>query len=152
MKAFTQLTPREQFLLLGGGAVLLLAGLWLYVVQPMMAERTTQAERIARYLTVLQIASAADTGSPPVLRSPAQNTPLAPRITQSAETAGITLARLDPEGARLRVTVSAARFVDVVSWIATLEAGSGVRALSVELSRLTEPGQVSLRMTVEDAQ
>jgi general secretion pathway protein M len=76
---------------------------------------------------------------------------LAPRITQSAEGAGIPLARLDPEGTRLRITVAKAGYNDLIEWIAALEATQNVRVVSVEMSRATEPGQVSLRLLLEDA-
>ncbi|MFC6589488.1 type II secretion system protein GspM [Sulfitobacter pacificus] len=81
----------------------------------------------------------------------ADATPLAPRITQSAEAAGIPLARLDPEGAQLRVTVAKVGYAEASAWIASLEARDGVRVLAIEMSRLTEPGQITLRMTLEDA-
>jgi general secretion pathway protein M len=151
MTAFTKLTPREKILLLGGGVMLLVLGLWFYLWQPIAQERHAQRDRIARYLSVISIARAADDRGTVVARQPVNPTALAPRVTQSAEAAGITLARLDPEGARLRVTVAKAGFTDLTVWIAALEASSGMRALSVEMSRLTEPGQVSLRMTLEDA-
>ncbi len=150
MSFLAALTLRERLLLLGGGGVVLLLGLWLYVWQPVMAERALQADRIARYLSLINIADNAALTSA-VSPRPVRSTPLAPRITQSAETAGIAVARLDPDGPRLRVTVAKASFTDLVAWIAALEADTGVRALSVEMSRLTEPGQVSLRLTLEDA-
>lgn len=152
MTTFKNLTPREQILLLGGGAVLIVIGIWLYVWQPLTAERAQQADRIARYLTIIEIAETADNTQPraPVVASP--TTSLAPRVTQSAEAAGIQIARLDPDDPRLRLTVVKASFVEITSWIAMLEANDGIRAVAVEMSRQTEPGQVSVRMTVEDTQ
>ncbi|QUJ76780.1 type II secretion system protein M [Sulfitobacter albidus] len=152
MSALASLTPRERALVLGGAAVLLVLGTWVYVWQPIARAQDAQADRIARYLTLIELSrqngGAAARPAAPVL----PDTPLAQRLTQSGERAGITLARLDPEGPRLRVTVAEAAYADLIDWIATLEAQSGVRAISVEMSRLTAPGMVSLRMTVEDAQ
>lgn len=152
MSVLDKLNPRERMLLLGGGGLLLVLGLWLYGWQPVMAERVVQKDRIARYLSTIQIAQNAKTGAPIEARAPALATPIGPRVTQSASDAGIPLARLDPDGPRLRVTVAKAGFTELSAWIASLEATSGVRALSVEMDRLTEPGQVSLRLTLEDAQ
>jgi len=39
----------------------------------------------------------------------------------------------------------------LIEWIAALEATQNVRVVSVEMSRATEPGQVSLRLLLEDA-
>jgi general secretion pathway protein M len=152
MKAFQNLTLREQVMVSGGGAILLVLGLWFYVWQPVAAEQRLQSERIARYLSILDIARTAQDGAPRQAVAVVNRTPLAPRITQSAEAAGIPLSRLDPEGARLRVTVAKVGYAEATGWIADLEATSGVRALSIDMARLTEPAQVSLRMTLEDAQ
>ncbi|WP_232222862.1 type II secretion system protein GspM [Sulfitobacter guttiformis] len=147
-----KLNPRECVMVLGGGGVLVMLGLWLYVWQPLMVEREAQSARIAGYLSTLQIARAAASGAPVIAPVAASTTPIGPRVTQSAEEAGIPLARLDPDGERLRITVAKAGFAEVTSWIASLEASSGVRAVAVEMDRLTEPGQISLRLTLEDVQ
>ncbi|KIN74989.1 general secretion pathway protein M [Sulfitobacter noctilucae] len=151
MKVLASLTPRERVLILGGGTLLLVFAVWFYVWQPIAAAQNVQTERIARYLSVIDLAGQMGDPVTQVAATSAPDTPLAQRITRSGEAAGIALARLDPEGRRLRVTVAEAPYADLIGWIATLEAESGVRALSVEMSRLTGPGMVSLRMTVEDA-
>lgn len=152
MKAFYALTHREQLMLLGGAAVLIIAGLWLYVWQPLRAEQALQSDRISRYLTLLEIVQGTnDTAHTRITPAVDALTPLAPRITQSAKAADIAIARLDPEGDRLRLTVAKADFAVIIQWIASLEAAESIRAVSIEIARLTEPGQVSMRITVEDA-
>lgn len=151
MSILARLNPRERVLVLGGGALLIVLALWSYVWQPMMDQRGVQADRIARYLAVTQIAQNAKDSVPVAVRSPASIVPLAPRITQSAEANNVLLARLDPDGARLRVTVSKAGYDVLIGWIATLEATQNVRVVSVDMARQTEPGQVSLRLMLEDA-
>lgn len=150
MNALSKLNPRERLIVLGGGALLLVLGLWIYVWQPLMAERAVQHDRISRYLAVIEIARNAET--PVAVAAPrgASDVPIGPRVTQSAAAAGIPLARLDPDGSRLRITVAKAGYAELIGWIATLESAEEVRALSVEMSRLTEPGQVSLRLLLED--
>ncbi len=151
MKALDRLTPRERVLILGGGSILVILAVWFYVWQPIAEARATQQDRITRYLTLIDLARR--TGGDPPVAAPVDvpDTPLAQRITQSGEAAGIPLARLDPDGDRLRITVAEAAYSDLIPWIAALESQSGVRALSVEMSRLTGPGMVSLRMMVENA-
>jgi general secretion pathway protein M len=152
MSILAKLNPRERIMVLGGGAVLIVLAAWLYVWQPLSVERAAQADRIARYLTIIEITRTVGSRAPVVAQGPITVAPLAPRITQSAEAAGIPLARLDPDGARLRVTVAAAGFAELTQWIAILEATEGVRALSVQMARLTQPGQVSMRLMLEDVQ
>ena len=151
MNAFARLSVRERVLVLGCGAALIILGLWLYVWQPIVVNRTTQTARIARYLTLIEIAGDTDNVAVRIAPVTVDDTPLASRVTQSAEATGIPLARLDPNGAQLMVTVASTSYVEAISWIAALESDSNVRALSVQISRLTEPGRVSLRMTLEDA-
>jgi general secretion pathway protein M len=151
MRGLSQLSARERVLLLGGGALLLALAGWLYLWQPLLAARANQAERIGHYLSVLALADRAGAAPLTATESPESAAPLAQRVTRSGEAAGIPLARLDPEGVRLRITVAEAGFAELIGWIAELEAAAGVRALSVEIARLTEPGRVSLRMTVEEA-
>lgn len=151
MKALGNLTPRERLLIAGSSVFLLVVGGWFYVWQPIVQASAVQAERISRYLTLIELTRPGSGAAPVSAPVAVPDTPLAQRITQSGESAGIPLARLDPDGARLRVTVAEAAFADLITWIAALEAQSGVRAVSVEMSRLTGPGMVSLRMTVENA-
>lgn len=150
MNVLERLNPRERVMILGGGAIVLILGVWTYVWQPLNKQRDMQTARIAQYLTVTQIGENAKDVTPVVAKSAASQVPLAPRITQSAESSGILLARLDPEGPRLRVTVSKAGYDVLIGWIAALEATQDVRVVSVEMARQTEPGQVSLRMMLED--
>jgi type II secretory pathway component PulM len=128
MKLLSRLNPRERMLVLTGGAVLLIYGLWTFVWLPTVSERALQTDRIARYLAVTQIALTADDAVPVAVRSPNAAIPLAPRIT-----------------------VAKAGYNDLIEWIAALEATQNVRVVSVEMSRATEPGQVSLRLLLEDA-
>ena len=150
MISLAKLNPRERLIVLGGGALLLVLGLWIYVWQPLMAERAVQHDRISRYLALIDIARNAEIPAVAAVPSSASDVPIGPRVTQSAAAAGIPLARLDPDGPRLRITVAKAGYADLIGWIATLESAEEVRALSVEMSRLTEPGQVSLRLLLED--
>ena len=152
MISLAKLKPRERALVLGGGSLLLVLGLWTYVWQPLMDERAIENHRIVRYLSVINIARTTDSAAPLEVQKRVSDVPIGPRITQSAAAAGIPLARLDPDGPRLRVTVAGAAYADLIAWISSLESSAGVRALSVEMSRLTEPGQVSLRLFLEDMQ
>lgn len=146
------LNARERVLIFGGGVVVACLALWIYVWQPLVAERAAQEDRIARYLAVIQLAQTADTLSIPATQATAPELPLASRITQSARDANIELARLDPDGPRLRVTVANADYADLIGWIAVLENDAQAIAVSAEMARQIEPGHVSLRLMLENAQ
>ena len=147
-----RLTPREQILLTAAGALFIVIGVWTWVWQPITAQNALQKERIARYLTLISLARETQNTLPAQPAPCAQETALAPRITKSAETANIPLTRLDPEGTRLKLTVATTQYADVMQWIAALEATSCVTVSDVDMTRLTQPGQISVRMTLEDTQ
>lgn len=151
MKALAGLTPRERALILGGAALLVIFGAWFYLWQPIAQAQRHEEQRIARYLALIDMTGKTDGALASRIEPEMPDTPLAQRVTQSGEAAGIPLVRLDPDGPRLRVTVAKASYADLIAWIASLEARSAVRTLSVEMSRLTAPGTVSLRLTLEDA-
>lgn len=151
MKAFAQLTTREKRILIGGGGILAVLAVWFYGWQPIAAQRDAEQDRIARYLALIDIAQRSPEATQAAVNSCTQTSPLAPRITQSAEAVGIPLARLDPEGQRLRITVTETDYSSAVAWISQMEAQACLRAVAVEMTRLAAPGQVSLRMTLEDA-
>lgn len=151
MNALAKLTPREKWLLLGGAVFVATLALWFYGWQPVAAQRDAQQDRIARYLALIDIAERSPDAAPIATPQCTNSTALPPRVTQSADAAGIVLARLDPEGQRLRITVSDTGYAGAISWISQLETQDCVRAVSIEMVRLTEPGKISLRMTLEDA-
>lgn len=148
MKRFADLTPREKRLLGIGGAALMGLALWLYAWQPLVARQAAQQDRMARYLAILDIVAQAPADG--TARTCAGNGGLAPRVVDSAEQVGILLARLDPEGPRLRITVAETRFEQAIAWISELETRACTSAVAVDMTRLTAPGMVSLRITLED--
>lgn len=151
MTLLNKLSMREKVLIISGGAVLLMCALWFYVWQPLEQQRSVQESRIARYLAVLNLT---DQFEPISSDFGTQCTPtmaLGPRVTQSAEAFGMPLTRLDPEGNRLRITVAETSYIDAMTWIADLEVQSCVRIIIVEMNRLSQPGLVSLRTTLEEA-
>lgn len=152
MSWFQALTHRERVLLLGGGLLILTLMLWRFAWQPIQQERLALHEDIARYLALAQVADAVAAQGGATTSAASATVPLSQRATRSAELAGITLARLDPEGGRLRVTVEQARFADLLEWIMALETNEAATLQNLEISRLPEPGIVSARLTLENAQ
>lgn len=151
MTRLSGLTPREKGLLAAGAAVLAGAAAWLLVVVPLIEQRRALEDRIARYANILNVVDAAPRAGDGAAPACTATGPLAPRVVARAEAAGIALARLAPDAGRLRVTVAETGYADAIAWIADLETRACARATSVEMARLTAPGQVSLRLTLEEA-
>lgn len=151
MSKLSELTPREKLLIGLAAGVLSVTAIWLYVWQPLSERYSAQQDRIARYASILNIVERAPETAAQAMPACTRTGALAPRVVESAEAAGIVLARLDPQGGALRVTVADSAYDAAIDWIAELEARSCVRATSVQMSRLTAPGQVTLRITLQEA-
>ena len=78
--------------------------------------------------------------------------PLATRITESAELAGVLVRRLEPEGAVVRVSLDDAPYETVVNWVAKMESDAAIALVAIELDRRTAPGIVAARLTLENAE
>jgi general secretion pathway protein M len=147
MSALAGLSTRERVLLLLALPIAILLAGWRLAWVPISDARAARDAEIAGYRMVAEAASRA--GVTP-LAAPAEAGPLATRVTASAEAAGLSLSRLEPEGEGLRVAVAEAGFAQVVLWLADLEGGD-VLVSAVEMDRRTAPGAVSARVLVEDA-
>jgi general secretion pathway protein M len=149
MNALANLSPRERALVLVVLPLALLFAAYQFAWLPLNDLRGAREAEIAGYRLVVQTASEAGT-APAAPESP-DAAPLAARVTQSAEAAGLSLSRLEPEGDRLRVLVAEATFAQVVLWISDLEAEEDVTLAAIELDRRTAPGAVSARLLLEPA-
>jgi len=155
MSALSTLSPRERLLIL---LVLPLALLFIgyrFGWQPLDAARDAREAEIASYRLVAVTAGevAAQAAARPqgaALEEPDAE-PLAARVTASAEAAGLSLIRLEPEGDSLRVAVADAGFAQVALWISDLEAERDVTLGAIEMDRRTAPGTVSARLLLEPA-
>ncbi len=145
------MTPRER-LLVGLVLPLALVGAgYRFGWVPLTEARAARIDEIAAYRQLTLAAQGAN-DRPAVAAVAIDPTPLATRVTQSAEAAGITLTRLEPEGAGLRLTLPETPFDTVIGWLARLEPDHGIRIAAAEIDRRTAPGTVSARILVEALQ
>lgn len=151
MSALSRLNPRERMLVFVVLPVALILALIWFVWLPLNEHRRSLGAEIANYRLVEASARAAAarpaTQRPELLQDRA---PLAARVTRSAEAAGLLLRRLEPDGGLLRVTIDEAAFDAVILWISDLETDEAVGVVAIEAERRTEPGVVSLRLTLEE--
>ncbi|KAF0675835.1 type II secretion system protein GspM [Profundibacterium mesophilum] len=148
MGALSRLTARERLLLAAGAAALALFAAVQMVWLPLQERAAVHRGEIAAYLELT--AAARDAAARPA--RPAPPPPLEPaasRVTRSAEAAGLTLTRLEPQAAGVTVLLAEARFAPLVDWLAALEAEDGLKVTAAEIDRRLEPGSVSARITLE---
>lgn len=139
-------TPRERMLLAASGA---LALVWLattQVWQPLLALRLDLAAsipRIDRALVRLQDnpampgEQAADPRAIPVV------------ITEAADTFGLLISRLQPQGGQVLLTLEDAPFETVLLWIEALQRDDGLRLVELSLTRRLAPGIVGVTLALE---
>ena len=143
-----KLNARERLLLLGGGAVLAVSGLYAYTYQPLIEAQQqldTALENQQRLHTFLQsiggevaqLRQAAPTGA----SDPGQTT--SSLIDGSSEAAGIKSAikRQQPEGQdSVALTLEHCPFDVLIAWLVTLDSQYGIGVRQISLSRETGDG------------
>jgi len=139
-------SPRERWLFAGLAAVVVVAAYVTLVWQPIAAARVKAIGDIARYDA---LAVRLRNAGPDVARI-AANRASAPStiVTESASRAGLTIQRIEPQGANIDVTLEGAGFDNLILWLAALEHDAGLRAVSVKLERRPDPGIVDAQITL----
>ena len=146
---FARLSLRERVMVAAALPLALLLILYQFAWVPLRDARAARLDEITAYRLVTAAAArrAADP-TPVAAQAPAD--PIATRVTQSAEAAGLQLRRLEPEGTGLRVTLDDVAFADLMLWLADMQARSAVRVAALEVDRRPTPGVVSTRLLLED--
>lgn len=145
------MTGRERLLVGALLPLVLIAAGFQFGWRPLTEMRAARTSEIAAYRQLTLAARDAET-RPVAVAAPVDQTPLATRVTASAEAAGLSLRRLEPEGAGLRLTLPDTPFETVVGWLARLEPDHGIRVTAADFDRRTAPGTVSARILVEALQ
>lgn len=144
---WSERNAREQVLIGGLGAVLILAALLTLVIRPLQDSRAAALADIRA--ADLLAARARVAGA--TLTSGARMRHGAPSaiVTQSAVASGLSVQRIEPEGTRLRVVLADAPFDVVVRWVADLEATSTLRVAEARIERNATPGLVSAQFLLD---
>lgn len=134
---------REQILLAVLGGFLVVAGLWLLILQPLLDARAMAVSRIAAYETLMVRVRTAGSVGPAV--QPLSG-PLEAALPAQAAPFGVT-PTVAADGDGVTVKVTEARYDSVVAWLAALESSGGVLS-SVRIERGAEPGVVNATLSV----
>lgn len=146
---FANLSTRERVLVAGAVPVALALAIYQFAWVPLQDSRAELVRDIAAYRLVTD-AAARHVNAPVAVEAPPM-VPIATRVTQSADAAGLQLRRLEPEGASLRVTLDDEDFSTIMLWISEMDVNQGVRVAALEVERRPAPGVVSARLLLEDA-
>ncbi|MES2665539.1 MAG: type II secretion system protein GspM [Pseudomonadota bacterium] len=139
-------TPRERRMLVGLAVVAVAAGSIAGVWQPLRAQNAALADSILRHERALA----------QVLALPAQADvpdarPAPVIVTEAAETFGLQIRRLQPQGSAVQVALDEAAFDAVLLWVEALERDHGLRLADLTLTRRPAPGTVAATLTLEVA-
>lgn len=141
-------TSRERWLLAGLGAVALAAGLDVLVWHPLVAARQAAQAEIARDD---RIAAELRIAGPEVARiAAARRGSLATVVTDRAARAGLTIARLEPQGASVAVGLDGVAFDALIDWLAALDHDAGVVVVDLKVDRRPDPGLVTAQVTLAE--
>ena len=150
---------QEQMVYAALVAAMTVALLWMAVWLPLAdwhaqeMRRHDNAQRLLEWVTLNEdraraAANGAGQRAPGAgQRNEAGTGSILPTITQAAETAGIRLARLQPEsGGAVSVSLEQQSFDQVVAWLATLSDGSGVRVVQASMDAHRAPGFINAQL------
>ncbi len=142
-----QRTVRERRLLAALAAVVAAALLWALVWQPLARAHAKAAADIHAYdalIAQLRVAG------PDVARVAAtRRVSAATVINDSASRTGLTIRRLEPQGARTEVTLEEVPFDKLTEWLAGLERDAGLTVAAIKIERRPAPGVVTVQLTLK---
>lgn len=145
-----QFAPREQRLLQVLAAVLGVAVVYFLIWQPsqqarLQAEQRLQAQQQQLLWVQQNIARYQALAARQQERVEPASGSLTQRLNQAAEAQDIRLARMQPQGEGMVVSVDEASFSQVLQLVAQLEQQYQLRVETLDVARLDTPGQVRVR-------
>ena len=148
---WSQLAPREQNLLKGLGAVLVVALIYFAIWQPtyhaqQLAERRVEGqqqqllwlrEQVARYQALSATQAQSEVSGS-----------LSQRVNEAAANNKIQIARMQPQNNGLVISVDETSYQQAMSWLYALEQTYQLQVSTLDLARLDEPGKVRVRQVL----
>lgn len=151
---YEQQSPRDQRVLLIGGAVLALGLFWAIAVKPVLRQLDTNRKAVAAQREVLaqvrlgvtQVLAARGQGGGGSLPA---GMSLAQVVNQAATEQQLTLSRMQPDNdGKFQLWLDDAPFDEVLKWLGKLESSYGVSVDSINISRGEVPGRVKVRVAL----
>lgn len=147
-----QLSPRERWMVIGGGVVALLLLVFAIVMPLQSRVSATQARVVKKRGDLVWLrAMAPQLSSLQTVRHPTSNESLVVLVDRTAHEAGFakSLVASQPSGdGGLNVRFDKMPFDQLVSWLSTLHEQYGVRVDSATVDSANEPGTVSATLVL----
>ncbi|MAF75619.1 MAG: Type II secretory pathway, component PulM [Idiomarinaceae bacterium] len=148
---WAQLAVREQNLVKGLGAVIVVAIIYFAIWQPtysaqQLAERRLEGqqqqllwlrEQVARYQSLSATQAQSEVSGS-----------LSQRVNEAAASNKIQIARMQPQNNGLIVSVDETSYQQAMSWLYALEQTYQLQVTTLDLARLDEPGKVRVRQVL----
>jgi len=141
-------TTRERWLiglLLAVAAVVVVERL---VWHPLVLAKQNALIDLARYD---RIAAQLRAAGPDVARiAAARNGTLSTVVTERAGRAGLTIARIEPQGVNVAVSFDGVGFDALIDWLAALDRDAGISIVDLKVDRRPDPGVVTAQVTLTE--
>jgi general secretion pathway protein M len=139
-------TPRERRLLIALGGTAALVFIVLGVYQPL---RDVRARAVADIQTYEVLSAQLKIAGPELARLRAIDRSASPAIISSSAPAfGLTLTRVEPQDALVRVTLEDADFSKLIQWLVQLESTTTLRVSNFRADRKATPGLVDAQIVL----
>ncbi len=141
-------SARERLLLAGLVFILAVVAADRLVRAPLVAVRDAAVAEIVRDD---RIAAQLRVAGPDVARIAAARTgTLSTVVTERAARAGLTIARIEPQGANVAVSLEGVGFDALIDWLAALDHDAGVTVIELKADRRPDPGVVTAQVTLTE--
>jgi general secretion pathway protein M len=147
MKAwFYALQPRERWIVVGGGVLVVVLVLWLGVLRPLYNETADLRDAVAtKQRLLLNLGRVEGSKLDGATTAPQEAAPtLYVLVSNTAQQHGLTLPRTRPDGTDgINVTFQNASFDALLGWLVSLETEHAVAVESASFSTARQPGLVN---------
>ncbi|MEM1438790.1 MAG: type II secretion system protein GspM [Pseudomonadota bacterium] len=155
---FESLEPRERQLLVGGSIVLVIAAIWLFILDPIAVGRAAASDDVARKQLLIERARSTLTAAAPGSaagttagnRACTQSMTLLVATTVREAGLGNAYRSSSPFGNDgLRVSLENASFDQTIEWLGRLQSECGIEVDSGSFTNRTDPGRVDASIALE---
>lgn len=146
---YQSLAARDQLVVKLVGWLMVAALVFLVVYAPLLKGQKSATARLDKNIATYNLlADNAGRFGSVSSSSSGSSAPLLATVTQQAKASGIQLSRYEQDGKSLRIWVERAVFDDAISWLETLQSGSGVIVSQINIDRTERTGLVDIRATL----
>jgi len=152
---FTGLSPRERIMVSVAAAFLMIAIIWLAILQPLYTNKAKAEKRVSDKMLLLgDLQQAAANLTPGTAGKPVQglDQSLVVVIDRTTRLRNLSsyLKRNQPDGNNsVRLRLENAPFNDVVVWLSELQTGYGLTASSASFDLAGPPGRINCNLVLD---